>query len=241
MKTIFKYGLVIVFMLSISMALASPSYAQATETSTTCARINTRATNAQIAVTEKTATMTAGFTTRIQNIDNRPNTIDAKINEKRIAAATKFDAKIKKLLSTAKDASQKQAVTTFQTQVKQAEKTRETATDQARFNYRAELTKVVQAHQDALTEASAAYNTSVGTAFSAALTSCQAGGEVGALATLKTDIKTARGAFKTSREASKTNDQVKALVATRDTEIKTADDSFAQALKEYTTALDQAL
>lgn len=239
MKTIFRSVTVLTLVIACLVVIA-PTNSHAVEAkSGACTTLPATQTNYQAAATKRLATMNDDFAKRISNITNRDKTVDPKIDAARAAAATKFDEAIVKLnaqsgLTTA----QTKAITTYESQTKAAEKIREEAVDAARATYRTSLVGVVQQHQAALSTAATTFQSAVSTAFTTAIANCTS---TTAKSTLKATIASAKATFATARQSAKVTDQIKQLMQTRDTVIKTADETFAKTAATYSATLSAVL
>ncbi len=207
--------------------------------SAVCKQIQNDDTTRQAAVATKITAMQSDFASRIGSIENRQQTIDPKVAAARLKAQNDFDVKIQALLerSGLTDA-QKTAITTFQSQVKQAEKTREDAVDAARTTYRNALMEAVGTHQNNLVAAANTFKESIASAFTTAETT---GCDDATMATLRNQVREARTAFASNRTAANVTSDIKTLMQARDQAIKDANTAFAKAVAGYATTLKEAL
>jgi hypothetical protein len=239
MKTTFKLVFLMV-LLSAGLIVALPSSSSAVETrSQACSTFSTAQTNYQTAATKRLEAMNEDFAKRLSAINDRSSTIDPKVQAARDAATAKFNDAIATLKAQPDlTAVQQKAIDTYATQMQAAEKTRESAVDAARSAYRTELIKVVQQHQAALSIAVAAFQSSVSTAFTTAISNCA---DANAKTALKTDIASAKTTFASARESSIVTGQISQLMQARNTAIKNADATFAKAVASYSAALATVL
>jgi len=240
-KTTFK-PLVITGTLAIALVLSATATTQSSFAVTTlnnCAKITKISSTNKATLTTKIAAMNADFATRLTAISDRHAAIDQKLADARSKTAAAFDTKIQAL--SAKEGitdAQQKAIQKYQTDMKAAEAIRIAAVDAARATYRADLTENVTAHQSALSAAATSYQTALATAAASAVTNCR---DSTAVETLKSDIKIARAAFRAARTDAKITTEIKDLMATRNTEIKTANTAFATSATAYSTVLSTAL
>lgn len=204
-----------------------------------CKQIKNDDSTRQAAVATKITAMQTDFSGRISSIENRQQTNDPKVEAARVKAQTDFDAKIQALLgrSGLTDA-QKTAITTFQSSVKQAEKTREDAVDAARTTYRNALMEAVGTHQNNLVAAANTFKQAVANSFNEAETT---GCDDATMATLRNQVREARTTFAASRSADKVTAEIKTLMQVRNQAIKDANTAFSKAVSGYAATLKQSL
>lgn len=234
--------------LLLAALVASPSMAivnQMTTTketkgsSATCAHITTLESTNQATIATRMAGMQGDFTKRLATITANKTDIDQKLAITRAAASAQFESKLKSLeAQTGLTQVQLQAISTYKTDIQQAEATREKAVDAARTTYRAALLAEVQIHQQDLSSAVTTYQTAVTAAFTTAVTNC---GDGAATASLKTTVKSARETLTAARHSDKVTTSIKQLATTRAAAIKTANEAFAISVGTYTTTLTTAL
>lgn len=239
MKAIFRLIVVSVFGGTvITGAIPANSYAVEGR-SGVCTTLSTAQANHTASATKRLATMNDDFAKRIATINNRDTTVDPKVAAARAAAGVKFDESIAKLRAQSDLTTvQKKAIDTYESQMKAAEKVRETAVDAARTSYRTSLVGVVQQHQAALSAAATTFQSSVSTAFTTAIANCTS---ATAKSVLKNSIASAKATFTTARESAKVSEQIKQLIQTRNTAIKTADTTFAKEAGTYSATLAAVL
>lgn len=228
--------------LILAIIPAVPSFAVTTtaDTGGTCAHIATLQSTSLAAVSAKAGAMSTDFKNRLTGITANQQAVDQKVAAARQTTLANFQARITKLLAIKNlTDTQKQAITTFQTEVQTAEKTRQTAIDQARDAYRTALLVAVQTHQSDLTDAVASFQDSVTAAFGSAEASCNAGQS--AVTTLKTAIASDRSTLKTAIAASKTSANIQQLITTRNNLFKAANTTFVSTITTDTKTLQSAL
>ncbi len=222
-----------------SMAIVSPTTTTNKGSSVACTHITTIESTNKATIATRMAGMQGDFAKRLTTITANKTDVDQKVASARAAANAQFESKIKSLeAQTGLTKIQLQAIATYKTDMQQAEVTREKAVDAARTTYRADLLAEVQTHQQDLSSAVAAYQTAVTAAFTTAATNC---GDGTAVATLKTDVKSARETLTTARKSDKATTNIKQLATTRAASIKTANEAFAASVAIYTATLTTAL
>lgn len=208
--------------------------------SAVCRRLATLDGTGRATVAAQRATMESDFATRLLTISSDKATIDQRVLDARTSANTAFEAKIADLKATeGLTEDQLTAIDTYQTNMQTAETARETAVDAARTTYRTALRSTIQERQTTLTTTVESYQASVNTALMTAKENC--GTDSNVMATLRVAVKTAREDLNTVRQGAQVGDDVKALVATRNDAIKTANETFATLAKTYTETLTAAL
>lgn len=234
----FTLGMIAGLTIVATFITTTPSGA-VTGTGASCTRITTLQSTTQATIATHIATMKTDFATRLTGISTRETTVDQSVATARANISTKFAAKVKELEAQAGlTPVQLTAIDAYKADMIKAEATREAAVDAARSAYRTSLAAEVQTHQTSLSSDVAAYQTAVTTAFTTAVANC---GDGTALATLRSDVKTAHQTLETARKADKVTTDIKAFATTRNDAIKAADTAFATSAAAYTATLTTIL
>jgi hypothetical protein len=221
--------------------MVSPAFAVVDASNSVCARVATLTSTKQAAVAIRVATMQTNFSARLTKIVSDKAVIDQKIATARANASQQFNSKVQKLeAKTGLTDTQKQAIETYQTDMQQAEKTRELAIDTARQTYRGELLSTVTNQQKALSTAVDTYQSTVSEAFSAASANC-ATKPNDTMPTLRASIQSARTTLTNLETSLKNTSEIKQLITTRDSAIKDDNGVFAKSIATYTSTLTSAL
>jgi hypothetical protein len=206
-----------------------------------CARVTTLQSTNEAEIATHIATLQSNFAARLAKIASDKTAIDQKITTARANTNQQFEAKIQKLESKAGlTNTQKLAIEVYKLSMEQAEKTRETAVDNARLEYRSNLNYTVTSRQLIWSDSAALFQTNVKTAFSAASAKCS-DGSADTMTTLKAAIQDAHQTLTTARSDAKLSSDIKQLASTRDKTIKSANDAFIKSVTTYTTTLKSAL
>ena len=229
------------------ISATAPAFAVGGTTTTTntggtnavCTRVATIMSTNEANLAAHIASMNDNFKARLTKMTADKTAIDQKVITERTNAQNQFEQRITEMeaKSGLTDA-QKQAISTFKTNMETAEATREAAVDSARDTYRTALMTQVQNHQQALTSDVNAYQVAVQSAFATATQNC---GDGTAITTLRAAVKTARGTLSSQRDSAKIASEIKTLAATRNAAIKAANDAFRSAVSTYTAELTTAL
>jgi hypothetical protein len=207
--------------------------------SASCTRVAELKDTQIAAMTAKMTTLRSEFTNRLTTMNTKQASLDEKVTAARATAKKEFEAKITAMLAQEglTDA-QKEAIAEFQTSMEQSMEIRQTAVDKARSDYRIALAALVQNRQQAMLTAAETLQTSTQAAFDTAVSTC---GQDGNMTTLRTSIKTARQTYQTARNSIKIKDDIQAIVTTRNTAIKDANQIFADSAHTYAITLSTAL
>lgn len=184
-----------------------------------------------------------GFSNRGDKISHHFNEVNQKLADKRYGADAAREQRFASLVQKAQNDGQKQAILTFQSEVKAAVTTHRSAISDANAAFKQGVIDAVTQRQSQLKAAAAAYRTAVTAALAQAKASCVAGTApstvrnrlAAALNTAKANLDTAR------KNAEKVKPGLDSLKATRKAAIEQANASFKAAIQSALTKLKAVL
>jgi hypothetical protein len=181
------------------------------------------------------------FGNRNDKVVDHASKVETRIAEQRAKADAKRQEHFSNIDSKA-TTTQKQAVTAFQTAIKDAVAKRRAAVDAANTAYKQAVLVTLKQRQTQLRTAAAAYQTSVTTAVNRAKASCTAGAKPAVVReTLQAGLKAARQRLETARKAAIKVGNQGTLKATRKAAIDKANADFKASVQQALTTLKVAL
>lgn len=202
-----------------------------------CQRIKTAGVEAEATLDKKVESLATSRSSKDTQLTEKRAAVDGKLQTSRQEADKKRDEAMAKLLLAAKDDSEKLATQQYIDSVKGALEQRRTANDKARLSFRQGVDALVSEHRKSVDAQVTEFKTSVKTAMAIGNTNCRA-----RPAGLSEAIKEAKSQYKIARSSDvKLGEQIKALAATRNAEIKANDATAKATIEQARTVLKAAL
>lgn len=244
---------IVAVFLTVAFLVPNISYAVAAVRTNAPAKVDTTQ-NFCTNVNSYTARIAEALTKNKANLDNRQEKNKENFQEryeKRSQALTETRALgdadrgeiYARLMAKATTDVQKQAVEEFKASVEAAVATRRSAVDKALKAYWDALDTALNGRQSSVDYAKQTFANAINTAVATAQSACSAGNDPATVRTqFNASVKAAKTQFATDRKAiDKYGPQVKAIVATRNAEVKKALEAFKVTMQQVRAALKAAL
>lgn len=202
------------------------------------------ATGAKIisAIDTKSGTINSRSAKRLATLSDARQKRDETLSTKRAQRDTALNAHYTTLMKKANTDAQKAAVTTFKASTDAAIKARRDAIDAAIKIYRTGIDDLISKKFGTVSTDLATLKASANEALTKAKSSCTAGTDSKTVyTTFRSDIRTARDAYKTSHTLTKIKEDIKALSTTRKASVDTAISTFKDNMTAARSALKTAL
>lgn len=205
---------------------------------------NIDATGAKIisAIDTKSGTTNTRNAKRLATLSDARQKRDEALSTKRAEHDTALDAHYAALMKKASTSAQKAAVTTFKASTDAAIKARRDAIDVAIKTYRTGIDDLISKKFGTLNTDLATLKTSANAALTKAKSSCTAGTDSKTVyTTFRSDIRTARDAYKTTHTLTKIKEDIKVLSTSRKASVDAAIATFKDSMTVARALLKTAL
>ncbi len=208
-----------------------------------CTRYATLETRVDSETSKRHDTLKTNFGQRDAKLDQSVADAAQKLAASRAAWDAKRDAQFVKLVASAQNDAQRQAILAFETTVKAAVIKRRAAVDAANTAYHTAVKAAVDQRQNTLTGSAGTYQTAVAAAFAAAKASCAAGMSPATVGTtLKSSLDAARANLKASGDkVVRVRPNLDPYKTARQTAVDAANTEFRATISTALTTLKAAL
>jgi len=216
---------------------------KATTTQNFCTNVTSYAARITEALTKNKANLENRQEKNKENFQERYAKRSQTLTQARVLGDADREEIYTKLMAKATTDAQKQAVQQFKATVETAVTARRSAVDVAVKAYWDALDASLNGRQSSVDSAKQTFTNAINTAVAAAQSACAGGTDPATVRTqFNATVKAAKTQFSTDRKAiDKYGPQVKAIVTTRNAEVKKAFDAFRATMEQARTALKASL